>query len=351
MNLAQLVCNTSSDTFRSSSPSYTQSSSISRNKRQAPPLELPPLSTVNLYLDRRASAISKSPQAPLSPPEEPTKYSLPPISSLLQTADNISHIHVAKRQRPNPLPHSDLGRCSPSYGQNKGPIQREKVILPPTPPLRPGSVFDGKRHSPSSSSAHSPISVASLTNNGYTGNTEASLHRKISLESLPPHSSRSSISQISPVSLPDRPHTSSSSATSGPFISPVEPPTNSLDFYRRKSHLPFPQISDPMSPGTQPLSHLIVSLGSPAWQQHHHYFPPSNASPYPQNHDRYICRTCHKAFSRPSSLRIHSHSHTGEKPFRCPQAGCGKAFSVRSNMKRHERGCHTSKATQSAMVN
>ncbi|KAI9725723.1 MAG: hypothetical protein M1828_002606 [Chrysothrix sp. TS-e1954] len=56
--------------------------------------------------------------------------------------------------------------------------------------------------------------------------------------------------------------------------------------------------------------------------------------------DRYICPSCSKAFSRPSSLRIHVHSHTGEKPFRCPHEGCGKAFSVRSNMKRHQRGCH-----------
>ncbi|KAF2479666.1 hypothetical protein BDY17DRAFT_257147, partial [Neohortaea acidophila] len=57
---------------------------------------------------------------------------------------------------------------------------------------------------------------------------------------------------------------------------------------------------------------------------------------------RYICTTCAKAFSRPSSLKIHSHSHTGEKPFKCSHAGCTKAFSVRSNMKRHERGCHRS---------
>jgi uncharacterized Zn-finger protein len=56
--------------------------------------------------------------------------------------------------------------------------------------------------------------------------------------------------------------------------------------------------------------------------------------------ERYICTTCNKAFSRPSSLRIHNYSHTGEKPFRCSVAECGKAFSVRSNMKRHERGCH-----------
>lgn len=71
--------------------------------------------------------------------------------------------------------------------------------------------------------------------------------------------------------------------------------------------------------------------------------PPQQAQ---QQHERYVCPTCAKAFSRPSSLRIHSHSHTGHKPFRCPRSGCGKAFSVRSNMKRHERGCHVDGATR-----
>lgn len=54
----------------------------------------------------------------------------------------------------------------------------------------------------------------------------------------------------------------------------------------------------------------------------------------------YTCASCMKEFSRPSSLKIHEHSHTGAKPFICPRGGCGKSFSVRSNMKRHERGCH-----------
>jgi uncharacterized Zn-finger protein len=85
---------------------------------------------------------------------------------------------------------------------------------------------------------------------------------------------------------------------------------------------------------------LTPSSGANPWQ-HHHYISPSSAASFPQSQDRYICQTCNKAFSRPSSLRIHSHSHTGEKPFKCPHQGCGKAFSVRSNMKRHERGCHS----------
>ena len=48
-----------------------------------------------------------------------------------------------------------------------------------------------------------------------------------------------------------------------------------------------------------------------------------------------MCHECNKSFSRPSSLRIHTFSHTGEKPFVCPEPGCTKRFSVRSNMRRH----------------
>ncbi|GAA5854310.1 hypothetical protein JCM8547_001776 [Rhodosporidiobolus lusitaniae] len=48
---------------------------------------------------------------------------------------------------------------------------------------------------------------------------------------------------------------------------------------------------------------------------------------------RYICPHCAKRFARPSSLRIHMHSHTGEKPFTCPL--CERAFSVQSNLRRH----------------
>jgi uncharacterized Zn-finger protein len=52
---------------------------------------------------------------------------------------------------------------------------------------------------------------------------------------------------------------------------------------------------------------------------------------------RYYCPFCNKAFNRPSSLRIHTYSHTGEKPFVCQEEGCGRQFSVQSNMRRHLR--------------
>ncbi|KAI8334930.1 hypothetical protein EDC96DRAFT_525134 [Choanephora cucurbitarum] len=56
---------------------------------------------------------------------------------------------------------------------------------------------------------------------------------------------------------------------------------------------------------------------------------------HPQSLNRYRCHQCQKTFSRPSSLRIHILSHTGEKPHTCPHLGCGKRFSVQSNMRRH----------------
>ncbi|KAL0080746.1 hypothetical protein J3Q64DRAFT_1627859, partial [Phycomyces blakesleeanus] len=55
---------------------------------------------------------------------------------------------------------------------------------------------------------------------------------------------------------------------------------------------------------------------------------------------RYHCSLCPKTFSRPSSLRIHGYSHTGEKPHGCPYPGCGRWFSVQSNMRRHLRVHH-----------
>ncbi|CDH57875.1 predicted protein [Lichtheimia corymbifera JMRC:FSU:9682] len=53
--------------------------------------------------------------------------------------------------------------------------------------------------------------------------------------------------------------------------------------------------------------------------------------------NKYFCSYCRKGFSRPSSLRTHTYSHTGEKPFVCNVEGCHRRFNVHSNLRRHLR--------------
>lgn len=54
---------------------------------------------------------------------------------------------------------------------------------------------------------------------------------------------------------------------------------------------------------------------------------------------KHKCKICDKRFTRPSSLQTHMYSHTGEKPFACDFGGCGRHFSVVSNLRRHKK-CH-----------
>jgi len=52
---------------------------------------------------------------------------------------------------------------------------------------------------------------------------------------------------------------------------------------------------------------------------------------------KHKCKICDKRFTRPSSLQTHMYSHTGEKPFACDVEGCGRHFSVVSNLRRHRK--------------
>ncbi|KIK67490.1 hypothetical protein GYMLUDRAFT_238768 [Collybiopsis luxurians FD-317 M1] len=55
---------------------------------------------------------------------------------------------------------------------------------------------------------------------------------------------------------------------------------------------------------------------------------------------KYECSYCGKGFLRPSALKIHIISHTGDKDYVCPEESCGRRFGVRSNMLRHIRLVH-----------
>lgn len=97
------------------------------------------------------------------------------------------------------------------------------------------------------------------------------------------------------------------------------------------------QVLPSFRPVTVPLA--SASFSDSYALHHHHYMGPIGGVSHPQSQDRFICMTCKKAFSRTRQLRTHSYSHTGEKPYKCARPGCGKSFSIRSNMKRHEKEC------------
>jgi uncharacterized Zn-finger protein len=315
------------------------------------------------------------PQSPPSPPAEEQKPSLPSISSLLEFAGGDKAAAESGKSPRHPTPFSVLTvtaaaqspqsqhrqSSSPQMSQTQHHVSaamqkpqhpstnqshvyamsgNPRMALPPTPPMHADSAADGQR-SPSAASTHSTTSVPYFM--------------ATSLNNMEPHQQRQSLSSVPPMkrnSLPSHsmspfsgsmyaqsPYASSpggASATS--FYSPEQHSYSSVGMYAQRS---LPSNFQPTMP--LPLPNPSANSSNP-WQ-HHHYISTSSQSAFPQSQDRYICSTCNKAFSRPSSLRIHSHSHTGEKPYKCPQPGCGKAFSVRSNMKRHERGCHASNST------
>jgi len=239
-----------------------------------------------------------------------------------------------------------LQQASPEYRTqsfSQASVSNPRVLLPPTPPLRPDFVFDATQ-SPSPTSSQSNASASNHYFSPSINNLEPRQQRQplpSSLQLQKHHSLPSNAAAASPYS--SSPYASPPGAASASsYHSSTNPPASSAVYFQRPlpSSFPPPMVSVSITSSAldTPNDRSPTDHSNP-WQ-HHHYISPSSSAAFPQSQDRYICQTCNKAFSRPSSLRIHSHSHTGEKPFKCPRAGCGKAFSVRSNMKRHERGCH-----------
>ncbi|TQS38196.1 hypothetical protein Golomagni_01304 [Golovinomyces magnicellulatus] len=313
-----------------------------------------------------------APKPPPSPPADKNlKCSLPSISSLLGLVDN-SRYHELNQTTQQSSYNGEIfdSKATLSEASKKsyfdsgyqlyGPSLSisSRGAFPLTPPLHSDSTFEVRQSSPSViSSSGNSITLSYSHELGLSLPNEATSadHKKLQnqFQNVQPDENTVSFStqgrnysqctaEINDGQFQISPHQRFNSLNSDPIeiFQPPQPQVSGL-YYQR----PLPQQ---FSPSSMQIPTSNSHLKSENRWQHHHYISPSSAASFPQSQDRYVCQTCNKAFSRPSSLLIHSHSHTGAKPFKCTHRGCGKAFSVRSNMKRHERGCHSSEGSSEA---
>lgn len=215
-----------------------------------------------------------------------TPHRLPPALKLSPGSNFDSTQAWATSYSPK---HSTGQKCNHPLGpaSTDPEIQTQRQSLPPAttvyaPPSLYPSVADGSQWSPSTRPQHNAVQLAEPVR------TQA------------------------PTAFREP---SSESALSKSLAHQVPLSTNSA-----------PSITSP--------SFLILDLRMTSARQYGHSYP----SAYPQPQKLYPCPTCTKLFSRPSSLIVHTRSHTGQKPYRCSYASCGKSYSVKSNLRRHEKG-------------
>ncbi|KAJ1969254.1 hypothetical protein IWQ62_000739 [Dispira parvispora] len=64
----------------------------------------------------------------------------------------------------------------------------------------------------------------------------------------------------------------------------------------------------------------------------------------------HTCEYCQKTFSDSSSLARHRRTHTGKRPYVCDHPGCGRTFTRRTTLTKHEQSHSKASATSMASI-
>ncbi|KAJ1311417.1 hypothetical protein OPQ81_009907 [Rhizoctonia solani] len=98
---------------------------------------------------------------------------------------------------------------------------------------------------------------------------------------------------------------------------------------------PVPTRSPTRSPTPSTTSPLVERPNTSRAARQFAPFPPGGMNRTEGGVKKHLCTVCNKKFPRPSTLKTHMNTHTGERPHLCPVKGCGHRFTVSSNLRRH----------------
>ncbi|CAE7116164.1 unnamed protein product [Rhizoctonia solani] len=100
---------------------------------------------------------------------------------------------------------------------------------------------------------------------------------------------------------------------------------------------PIPSRSHSLSPTLSTTSSMVNRRGASRASRTFTPFPPGGMNGRGSGKE-HLCTVCNRNFDRPSTLKQHLNSHTGERPHLCPVQSCGRSFTVSSNLRRHVKG-------------